>query len=122
MHIKKNRVLLLIILAGFVIVALPDSDIRLFSISKEHGPSIQDAIGLILILFSYTLLVIEAWKHREKVLKYQGSKIFKIGLFLFGVGHGLIIASVSNDYPYWWIYGIIILAMLQIPVFYLALR
>ena len=119
---KKVRVLLLIILTGFVIVALPDSEIRLFSISKEHGPSRQDAIGLILILFSYIWLVIEAWKQKEKVLKYQDSGVFKIGLFLFGAGHGLIIASVINDYKYWWVYGIIILVVLQIAVFYLTLR
>jgi uncharacterized membrane protein YidH (DUF202 family) len=118
MGMNKVRVLLFLILIGFVIVALPDSDIRLFSISKEHGPSLQDAIGLILILFSYIWLVIEAWKQKEKVLKYQDSTVFKMGLFLFGVGHGLIIASVINDYKYWWVYGIILLIVLQIAVFY----
>ena len=119
---NKVRVLLFIILIGFVIVALPDSDIRLFSISNDHGPSLQDAIGLILILFSYTWLVIEAWKKKEKVLKYKNSTVFKTGLFLFGVGHGLIIASVINDYKYWWVYGVILLIVLQIAVFYLILR
>jgi uncharacterized membrane protein YidH (DUF202 family) len=119
---NKVRVLLFIILIGFIIVALPDSDIRLFSISKEHGPSLQDVIGLILIIFSYILLVIEAWKQKEKVLKYQDSTVFKTGLFLFGVGQGLIIASVINDYKYWWIYGIILLIVLQIAVFYLVFR
>ncbi|MEI9912359.1 MAG: hypothetical protein WDO71_23520 [Bacteroidota bacterium] len=78
---NKIRVLLIIILIGFVIVVLPDSDTRLFSISKDHGPSLQDAIGLVLILFSYTLLVIEAWKQKEKVLKYKNSAAFKTGLF-----------------------------------------
>jgi uncharacterized membrane protein YidH (DUF202 family) len=119
---NKVRVLLIIILIGFVIVALPDSDNRLFSISKDHGPSLQDAIGLVLILFSYTWLIIEAWKQKEKILKYKNSTVFKAGLFLFGIGHGLIIASVINDYKYWWVYGIIILVVLQIAVFYLILK
>lgn len=119
---NKIRVLLIIILIGFVIVVLPDSDTRLFSISKDYGPSLQDAIGLVLILFSYTLLVIEAWKQKEKVLKYKNSAAFKTGLFLFGIGHGLIIASVINDYKYWWVYGIILLVALQIAVFYIALK
>jgi magnesium-transporting ATPase (P-type) len=119
---NKIGVLLIIILIGFVIVALPDSDTRLFSISKDQGPSLQDAVGLILVLFSYTLLAIEAWKQKEKVLKYKNSVAFKTGLFLFGIGHGLILASVINDYKYWWVYGIILLVSLQIVVFYIALK
>ncbi len=119
---NKIRILLLIILIGFVIVALPDSDVRLFSISKEHGPSLQDAIGLVLILSSYTWLLIETWKKRQKVLKYQNSRFFKMGLFLLGLGYGLVIASVSNDYKYWWVYGVILLVVLQILISYLAFR
>ncbi|MBD0377428.1 MAG: hypothetical protein ICV51_17585 [Flavisolibacter sp.] len=119
---NKIRILLLIILIGFVIVALPDSDVRLFSISKEHGPSLQDAIGLVLILSSYMWLLIETWKKRQKVLKYQNSRFFKMGLFIPGLGYGLVIASVSNDFKYWWVYGVILLVVLQILVFYLAFR
>jgi uncharacterized membrane protein YidH (DUF202 family) len=114
--------MLLLIAAGFVIVALPDSGKRLFSISKDHGPSVQDATGLILILIAYGWFVKEAWKRRERILKYKHLISFRIILFLFGAGLGLIIVSVVNDYGYWWIYGAILLALIQAIIFYIALK
>jgi hypothetical protein len=119
---NKTLLLLLVISIGIVIVALPDSDARLFSISKEHGPSLQDAVGLILILLPYVILLMHAWRQREKVLKHKNSKWFKTSLFLFGLGSGLLIASVLSDYSYWWVYGIILLVGIQAIAFYLALR
>lgn len=118
----KTILLLLLILLGIVIVALPDSDVRLFSISKDHGPSLQDAIGLVLILIPYVILATQAWKQREKVLRYKNSKWFKTSLFLLGLGGGLIIASVVADYSHWWVYGIVILVGIQATAFYLALK
>jgi hypothetical protein len=119
---KKVGVMLLLILLGFILVALPDSNERLFSISKDHGPSLPDAIGLIIMLIPYGWFVKEAWKRRERVLMYQHSIYFRVALFAFGVGYGLVIASVMNDYPYWWIYGILLLVVIQIAVFYLAFK
>lgn len=118
----RIKILLLIMLVGFIIVALPDSDVRLFSISKEHGPSLQDAIRLLLILVAYVLLLIKVWRQKEKVRRYQHTGIFQIGLFVLGLGHGLIIASLLNDYTCWWVYGVILIAAIQVIVFYLALK
>lgn len=115
-------VLLLLFLVGFVIVALPDSDIRLFSISKDHGPSLQDAIGLVLILFAYTCLVVKAWKQKDKVWKYRSSIFFTAGLFLFSLGLGILIISILNDYKFWWVCGSVLMVMPQAAVFYLTLK
>jgi hypothetical protein len=119
---QRRIVLLLIMLGGFLVLAAPDSDVRLFSISDSHGPSIQDAVGLILILIPYTYLCVEAWKKRARLGDFLNSKIFKFSLFFFGLGLGLVIASVGNDYAFWWIYGVVILVVLQIPVFYSTLK
>ena len=119
----KNLTLLLIsMLVGFIIVALPDSNIRLFSISKEHGPSLQDAIGIAFILLPYSFMLKSLWKERRKVLKYQQFRIFNVGVFLYGLGTGLIIASVANDYRYWWVYGVALLILVQISIFYIAFK
>ena len=107
---------------GFIIVALPDSDERLFSLSEDHGPSLLDAIGLVVLITSYLLLVREAWKNREKVRPFSRSTPFYVGLFLGGLGLGLIIASVGNDYEGWWIWGIVLLNMVQLPLFYVAFK
>ena len=120
----RIRILVIFVLMvlGFVIVALPDTGPRLFSISSNHGPSLQDAVGLFLILLPYSCLVAMSWRRREKVRIYQNSSIFKIGLFLFGLGLGLVVASVFNDHQYWWICGGIIMLVFQIPLFYITLK
>ena len=115
-------IMLLLIAAGFVIVALPDSGKRLFSISKDHGPSLQDSIGLAFILIAYVWFVKEAWKRRGRILKYKHLLSFRIILFLFVAGLGLIIVSVVNDYGYWWVYGAVLLALIQAIIFYIALK
>ena len=114
--------LLIVILAGFIVVALSDSGPRIFSLSEDHGPSLQDAVGLILILGPYLYLVFVAWKRRSKIRKYQNLKVFKLSLFLLGLGVGLIIASVMNDYQYWWIHGAWLLLIIQIPILYITLK
>lgn len=119
---KRIWILILLVLIGFIIVALPDSDKRLFSISKDHGPSMQDAIGLLLILFSYAWLVIEAWKRKSKLLKYKNSTGFIMCVFLIGLGFGLIVASVAGDHKYWWIYGIVLVASIQTIAFFITLK
>ena len=114
--------LLLLLWLGFAIVALPDNNSRLFSLSTEHGPSLQDAIGLLLMLLAYSVLLVKAWRRRAKVLAYRSSRSFPAALFLFGLGHGLIIASVLNDYKGWWVVGTAILVLLQGVAFYLAFK
>jgi ABC-type xylose transport system permease subunit len=66
---------LLIILTGTVIVILPDSDHRLFSL-----------------------------------------------LFFFGLGAGLVIASVIGDFQNWWVVRAAMMAIMQIPIFIKTLR
>ena len=122
--VKMNKLALslTVFTIGLIIVVLPDTGERLFSLSNEHGPSLQDAIGLILIILSYLLLLTILWKQKEKILKYQNTILFRAGLFLFGLGYGLIVASVINDFKYWWIAGIVLLVILHVAVFYLALK
>jgi hypothetical protein len=120
--LRSKIVLLIIMIAGFIILAMPDDDVRLFSISKKHGPSLLDAIGLLVMLCPYIYLATLAWKNRGRFKKYQGLNIVKIGVFIFAVGLGLVVTAVINDYPFWWIYVAIILIVLQVPVFYITLK
>jgi len=119
---KILSLLTIVILIGFVLILLPDSNKRLFSISKDHGPSILDAIGLVLILFPYILLIVKAWKNRSRLANYHDKLIFKFGIYLFGIGTGLVIASVANDCSFWWIIGAILMLGVQIPLFIKTLK
>ena len=114
--------MLSLLLLGIIIIALPDSDVRLFSFSKDHGPSLQDLTGLVVILIPYLWFVWNSWKRRDRVLEYKHSVFFQLGIFFSGTGLGLVIASVRNDYPYWWFYGIGVIIVVQSIVFYIALK
>jgi tellurite resistance protein TehA-like permease len=110
-----------VITAGIVIVALPDSGERLFSISRDHGPSMQDAIGLILIFIGYAWFLRQTWRRREKLFQYKNRVSFKLILPMIVVAIVVVIISIINDYGYWWVCGAIILAILQSIIFYIAL-
>jgi len=113
--------MLTLIAAGILIVALPDSGKRIFSISRDHGPTLQDAMGLVLVLIGYTWFLIRAWKQRGRILQYKNRLSFKLIAPLMIVGITLIIVSVINDYGYWWVCGAVILTVLQSIIFFIAL-
>ncbi len=122
MNRYKLILILSLVITGVVIVALPDRGERLFSLSAHHGPSRQDVLGLIFILGPYIYLVITTWKNRERFRPYQDSNRFKVGLFLLGLGTGLVMASVMGDFPYWWVCGAILMLLVQIPFFFIGLK
>lgn len=105
-----------------MIVALPDSNERLFSISADHGPSLQDAVGILLILGAYFWLILDVWNRRKIVARHTNTPLFKAGLFVFGAGYGLIIASVMNDFKTWWVIGIGLVTLVHGFIFYLAFK
>jgi uncharacterized membrane protein YidH (DUF202 family) len=113
--------MLILVTAGIVIVALPDSGERLFSISRDHGPSMQDAIGLVLLFIGYAWFLVQTWRRREKLFQYKNRLSFRLVPLFVVIGIVLIVVSVINDYGYWWICGAILLAILQSIVFYIAL-
>jgi hypothetical protein len=56
---------LLASVAGVAVLAAPDNDRRLFSISGTHGPSAMDAFGFVLILTAWAVLWAGVWKRRH---------------------------------------------------------
>ena len=113
--------MLILIVAGLVIVALPDNGKRLFSLSRAHGPSLQDALGLIPVLIGYGWFLKQAWIRKEKILQYKDRLSLRLIPFLLVIGIALIVVSVINDYGYWWVCGTALLIILQSIIFYIAL-
>jgi len=113
--------MLTLIAAGILVVALPDKGKRLFSISKAHGPSLQDVIGLVLVFIGYGWFLKQAWKRKDKILRHKSRLSFKIIPPLLLTGIVLIVVSVIHDYGYWWVCGAVILIILQSIIFYIAL-
>jgi uncharacterized membrane protein len=107
---------------GSVIVALPDNNVRLFSVSQDHGPSVLDLIGLIILICPYIYLATHAWKKRQNLKPYQNTTTFKLGSILFVLGLVLVIVSVVADYGNWWLLGAAIMFVYQAIIFYLILK
>jgi len=85
MH-KSFWVVLLLLIGGIVIVLLPDSDKRLFSFSKDHGPSLRDMIGLCLIIMGWGWIVFRIIRNRNQL-------VFRLGLFKLRMMALLIVAG-----------------------------
>jgi hypothetical protein len=58
---------LVILALGGAIIALPDADHRLFSFSEEHGPAPLDAVGFVVLLAGYLLLVRVVWRGQQRL-------------------------------------------------------
>jgi hypothetical protein len=98
---------LLIMLAGSLIIALPDTGPRLYSFSTEHGPSLTDAAGIAVLLSGFSLIPIRLVRRRAAVgAKLMANPVWLAVLaFVFGTGLGLIVASVFSDFWWWWLIG-----------------
>jgi hypothetical protein len=52
-------------LAGAAIIAIPDSDDRLFSFSRTHGPSPVDVLGMLVLLAVWIPIPAIVWRRRK---------------------------------------------------------
>ena len=52
-------------LVGAAIIALPDSDDRLFSLSRTHGPSPVDLLGMLVLLLVWIPVPAILWRRRQ---------------------------------------------------------
>lgn len=110
-----NRTLpiaLLTMLAGSLIIALPDTGPRLFSFSAEHGPSLTDTIGIVVVLGGFALIPLRLVQRRSALTAALTASPGRLALFAFvlGTGLGLLVASVFSDFWWWWLVG----ALLQL--------
>lgn len=101
-----------LVVTGLVIVALPDDDARLFSISRLHGPSAVDTIGIIFILAAWLVLLAVIWRGRACLPRGRVWRI--LGWSSFVVGTAVTAWSVLGDHGSWWVLGAALLAGLQV--------
>ena len=85
------------ILSGLLILFLPDNGKRFFSFNKDHGPSFQDVIGLVLIISVWIYWLKSIAEQRRKVystLKIQGVIIL---ICMLIAGLVLIVIGLKNE-------------------------
>ena len=117
-EVRNRRVLAVaLVVVGSVVVALPDSDRRLVSLSEEHGPSPLDAVGIAVLLVGWLVAARELWARRHAVLRQAGRRGTVAASFATGLGVGFLVASVFGEFAWWWAIGAALLAAVQVAAF-----
>ena len=105
---------------GAAVVALPDGDNRLFSLSRAHGPSPVDALGALVLIAGWLVFAAALWRRRARIARRIGTPPGRATTFALGLGAGLLVASATGDFAYWWAVGATLLVAGQLSVAYLA--
>lgn len=102
-------------LIGGVIVALPDDGQPLVSFSDAHGPSLLDAAGIALAVGGWLVFITAFYRRRSSFQsRLSSSRRMIVASFIIGLGAGLILASVVNDFTGWWVIGAAMLVCVQL--------
>lgn len=92
-----------LVVGGVALMALPDDDVRVFSMSRTHGPAALDAVGIVFILAAWVLMLRGVWTRRSRLPRHAGWRL-SIGAAVVG-GVGLVAWSVLGDHGRWWLLG-----------------
>jgi len=119
---KPLLLLTIIFLAGLIILLLPDNNDRIISLNEIHGPSLQDLVGLVLMLsvwFASCLFVIKKW---SQVIKRIGrsTAYFLILLYLLSLSGVVLALILSLDLLLW--ISITIAVIINVSVIITAIR
>jgi hypothetical protein len=109
-----------LIAGGVVVLALPDSGQRLFSLSGRHGPSLVDAIGVAFLLAGWVVVVVAVVRRGERVARRAGVWGVAAGVIVAAFGLALIVWGVVGDHGPWWAAGVALVVLPQIWAIALA--
>ena len=96
--------------AGAAVIALPDSDDRVVSISQTHGPSLVDLIGMIIVLVAWLPVVALLWSHRA-LLRGRAARL---AAWLVVVGTVLLVITIGYDLGPIWLLPVVLLVVAQL--------
>lgn len=113
MRSRSTWVWLLCSLTGTLLIAMPDPDRRLFSISETHGPGVADLIGAVVLTTGWLVLDRQIWLGRRRLLAMRRRRL--LALVLIALAGAVIVAfSVRRDAGMWWLLGAALLAGAQV--------
>ncbi len=95
---------------GAVIIALPDPDDRVFSISDTHGPAPVDLLGVVIVVLAWLPVAALLWSHRG--LLRGGAARWAAVLAL--VGAVFLVAAIGYDVGPVWLAPAALLVVAQV--------
>lgn len=124
MYLRRIAVWALPMTIGAVLIALPDTGPRLFSFSSEHGPSLTDFTGIVLLLIGYVAMSAPIIRQQRSVRHalVRRPRLTMAVSFAAGLGTGLLLASVLVDFWWWWLVGSVVLLAFWLYLWRLAVR
>jgi hypothetical protein len=93
---------------GTVVVALPDEGERIISFSEEHGPSLVDALGVLMLVLGWLLFLVPLWRLRSSIRWRR-----RLGHVAISAAV-LTVWSVVTDTGAWWVLGAAVLVAVQV--------
>lgn len=94
--------------AGILVLLIPDSGTPVARLSRTHGPSGQDLVGVLLVLAGWAVYLWALWKVRT------GIRHRAVLLVAGALAAGLIAWSVGTDSGAWWVLGAGVLVLVQV--------
>ena len=95
---------------GAAIVALPDSDDRVFSFSDTHGPALVDLLGVVIVVLAWLPVAALLWSHRG-LLRGPAARWVAV---LVLVGAVLLVAAIGYDWGSVWLVPAALLMVAQV--------
>ena len=95
---------------GGLVVALPDSDDRVFSFSQTHGPSPLDLVGVVNLVGSWlpvAVLLPSLWR------MVKGRTAWFAGI-LAVLGTAALLVTIGADLRWWWLGAVAMLVFAQL--------
>ena len=95
----------------------------LVPISPGHGLSVLDMAGVAPILFGMGWLYIGLWQRRGRIIEsvQQSPQMGSLGIFVAGLGMGLLLASSFSAFFWWYavgalLFGVMLIVALKVAV------
>ncbi|HVF04971.1 MAG TPA: hypothetical protein VNA20_09035 [Frankiaceae bacterium] len=95
--------------AGAALVALPDDDRRVLSLSETHGPSAVDLAGTLILLAAWLPVPVTLWRQRARV----PGRVWRLAALLAVTGAAALVVTIRGDLGWWWVPAALALAAAQ---------
>ena len=103
---------------GGLLVALPDDDDRVVSISATHGPSAVDLVGTLVLLAAWAPVPVTLWRCRAAV----GRRVWRLALPLAALGLVALAVTIRFDIGWWWVVPVAGLVLVQLWLLHAVAR